>query len=151
MFTLKEIRKALFDLIQKENNLLYKIQLMKISILLGDESSFNNIASKYGSSLSHSTTREILELYKLANTKPLRYEEIKWKIILFREFGYYFSDTDYEIVSNELLGFSREWIREDNTNIFLGEKLFKTLKSNIRRLSQETIVVFLSSTQFIYQ
>jgi hypothetical protein len=142
VFTLKEIQKALFDLVQQENNLLHKIQLMKISILLGDESSFNNIASKYGSSLSHSTTREILELYELANTKPLRYEEIKWKIILFREFGYYFSDADYKIVSNELLGFSREWIREDNTNIFLGEKLFKALKSNIRRLSQETIVVF---------
>ncbi|MDP1715114.1 MAG: hypothetical protein Q8L41_10260 [Anaerolineales bacterium] len=142
VFTLKEIQKALFDLIQIENNLLYKIQLMKISILLGDESSFNNIASKYGSSLSHSTTREILELYELANTKPLRYEKIKWKIILFREFGYYFSDTDYEIISNELLGFSREWIQEDNTNIFLGEKLFKALKSNIRRLSQETVVVF---------
>jgi hypothetical protein len=67
---------------------------------------------------------------------------IQWKIILFREFGYYFSDTDYEVVTSELLGFSREWIREDNINIFLGEKLFKALKSNARRLSQEEIVDF---------
>jgi len=142
VLTLKEIQKALFDLIQKENNLLHKIQLMRISILLGDESSFNNIASKYGSSLSHSTTREIFELYELADTKPLQYEKTKWKIILFREFGYYFSDVNYEIVSNELFDISREWLREDNTNIFLGEKLFKALKSNIRRLSQEEIVDF---------
>jgi hypothetical protein len=68
VFTLKEIQKALFDLVQQENNLLHKIQLMRVSVLLGDESSFNNIANKYGSSLSHSTTREILELYELANT-----------------------------------------------------------------------------------
>lgn len=142
LFTLKEIQKALFDLVQQENNLLHKIQLMRISVLLNDESRFNNIASKYGSSLSHGTTREVFELYELAATKPLRYEEIKWKMILFREFGYYFSDTDYEIVSNEQLVFLREWIREDNANILLGEKLFKALKSNVRRFSQEEIVDF---------
>ncbi len=142
VLTLKEIQKALFDVVQKENNLLHKIQLMRINILRGDESSFDNILSKYGASLSHSTAREILELYELSNTKPLQYEKAKWKIILFRELGYYFSDADYEIVSNELFGFSRGWIREDNINIFLGEKLFKALKSNIRRLSQEKIVSF---------
>lgn len=142
VLALKEIQKVLFDLVQKENNLLHKIQLMKVSILFGDESVFNNIASKYGSSLSLSTTKEIFDLYELANTKSLQYEKIKWKIILFREFGYYFSDIDYEVVSNEVLGFSREWMQEDKTNIFLGEKLFKALKSNIRRLSQEKIVIF---------
>ena len=142
VLTLKQIQKVLFDLVQNENNLLHKIQLLRISILLGDESSFDSIANKYSSSLSHSTTREILELYGLAEAKPSQYEKTKWKIILFREFGYYFSDADYEIVSNELLAFSREWIHQDNMNIFLGEKLFKALKSNIKRLSQEEIIVF---------
>ena len=142
VLTLKQVQKALFDLVQKENNLLHKIQLLRISILLGDESNFDSIANKYGFSLSHSTTREILDLYGLTKTKPSQYEKTKWKIILFREFGYYFSDADYEIVSNELFGFSHEWIRQENTNIFLGEKLFKALKSNIRRISQEEIIVF---------
>jgi hypothetical protein len=141
--TLKEIQKALFDVVQKENNLLHKIQLMKISILQGDESSFDKIASKYGSSLSHSTTMETLRLYEIADTKPLRYEKIKWKMILFRELGYYFSNADYEVISNEILGYSRQWINEDKINIFLGEKILKALKSNVRRLSQETIVLFL--------
>jgi hypothetical protein len=142
VLTLKEIQKALFDVVQKENNLLHKIQLMRINILRGDESSFDNVFGKYGASLSHSTAKEILELYELANTKPLHYEKAKWKIILFRELGYYFSDADYEIVSNELFDFSREWIHDDNGNIFLGEKLFKAFKLNIRRLSQEEIVAF---------
>jgi len=141
-YTLKEIQKALFDVVQKENNLLHKIQLMRISKLRGDESNFDNILNKYGPSLSHSTTREILDLYELADTKPLQYEKSKWKIILFRGLGYYFSAVDYEIVSNEILGFSREWISEGNINIFLGEKLFKALRSNVRRLSQEEIVAF---------
>lgn len=140
--TLREIQKALFDVVQKENNLLHKIQLMKISILRGDESSFDKITSKYGSSLSHSTTTEILGLYELADTKTLNYEKIKWKVILFKEFGYYFTDADYEIVKDEILVFLREWLSEDNLNIFLGEKIFKALKSNVRRLSQEEIVLF---------
>lgn len=142
LLTLKELQKTLFDLVQQENNLLHKIQLMRISILLGDESSFNNIVGKYGSSLSHSTAKEIFELYDLANTKPLQYEKTKWKIILFGEFGYYFSESDFEYVSNDFFSFSREWIRQDNLNFSLGEKILKALKSNIRRLSQEEIVVF---------
>ena len=142
VFTLKEIQKALLDVVQKENNLLHKIQLMMVSILHGDESSFSKIVGKYASSLSHSTTREILELYELANIKPLQYEKAKWKVILFGELGYYFSDSDYETVSNEIFGFSREWIREENINVLLIEKLLKALKSNIRRLSQEEIVIF---------
>lgn len=142
VFTLKEIQKALFDIVLKENNLLHKIQLMKISILRNDVSSFDNIFSKFGASLSHTTTLEIFELYKLADTKPLLYEKAKWKTILFRELGYYFSDADYEVVSNEILDISRQYIREENVNIFLVEKLLESLRSNIRRLSQEDIVVF---------
>lgn len=142
VFALKEIQKVLFDIVQKENNLLHKIQLMKISILRGDESSFDNIFSKYGTSLSHSTTREIFELYELADTKPLIYERVKWKLVLFRELGYYFSDADYEVVSNEIFGISHQWTHEENVNILIVEKILKSLQSNIRRLSQEAIVVF---------
>lgn len=140
--TLKEIHKALFDVVQKENNLLHKLQLMRINILRGEESGFDNIVRKYGSSLAHSTTREILELYELSNRKPLQHEKIKWKLILFRELGYYFSDADYENISNELFDFSREWISEGNSSISLGEKFLKSLKTNIRRLSQERVTNF---------
>lgn len=142
VLTLKEIQKALFDIVQKENNLLHKTHLMKISILRGDESSFDNIFRKYGASLSHVTAREVFELYGLSDTKPLQYEKIKWKILLYRELGYYFSDADYQIVSNEIFELSRSWMREENVNIFLVEKLLKSLRSNIRRLPQEEIVIF---------
>jgi hypothetical protein len=142
IFTLREIEKVLFDVVRIDNNLLHKLQLMKVSILHGDESNFNKIVSKYASSLSHCTPREILDLYGLADIKPLLYEKVKWKVILFKELGHYFSDTDYDSVSNEIFGLSREWIREENVNIFLIEKLLKALKSNVRRLSQEEIVVF---------
>lgn len=142
VLTLKEIQKALFDIVQKENNLLHKAHLMKISILRGDESSFDNIFRKYRASLSHVTAKEVFELYGLSDTKPLQYEKVKWKIILYRELGYYFSDADYQIVSNEIFELSRSWMREENVNIFLVEKLLKALKSNVRRLSQEEVVIF---------
>lgn len=142
IFTLKEIEKTLFDIVQKENNLLHKIQLMRVGILGGDESRFSSIVSKYGVSLSHSTLKEIIGLYELADTKPSHYEKTIWKLILFRELGYYFSDVDYAIVSKEIFGFSREWISDDNANVITGGELFKALKSNVRRLPQEEIVIF---------
>ncbi len=140
---LKEIQKTLFDLVQKENGLANKTQLIRASILYGNETNFSKIMDKYGSSLSRSTTKEILELYQLAEVKPLTYEKLAWKVILFRELGYYFSNDDYETISNEIFSFSRKWVDEENTNIALVERSLKALKSNVRRLSQEDIIVFL--------
>jgi hypothetical protein len=142
LFTLREIQKVLLNLVQTENNLLSKIQLMRVSILLGDETDFPKLMDKYRSSLSHSTEKEVLDLYKLADTKPSEHQRAGWKVLLFMELGYYFSDTNYETVTNELLGLSREWIREETPNISLVDKFIKALMSNKARLPQEEMVGF---------
>jgi hypothetical protein len=142
ILTLKQIQKILFDSVQRENNLLTKIQLMKVTILLGSERDFTKIMYKYGSSLSHSTAREILDLYKLADTKPIPHQKANWKILLFKELGYYLSDGDYDEVSNEILALSRDWVSEEGFNIDLIRQFIEALKSNKSRLSQEEIVNF---------
>jgi len=73
--TLEKIKEVFFDLVQKEDDLLLQIQLMRISILRGDGSDFKKILRKYKSALSHSSDKEILDLYNLANTKPLPYQK----------------------------------------------------------------------------
>jgi hypothetical protein len=142
IFTLSEVQKVFLDLVQKDSNLLYKIQLLRISVLLDDNREFAKIADKYKSSLSHSTTKEILDLYKLVDAKPLLYQKAKWKIILFKEIGYYFSDVDYETISHEILEFSYKWVRDENLNITLIENLIDAFKFNRERLPQEKIVNF---------
>jgi len=102
--TLKEIQKVIFDLVQNDNNLLHKIQLMRICILRGETKDFSKVMYKYKSSLSHSTAKEILDLYNLANTKSLPYQRETWKIVAFTEIGYFLSDTDYGNVSSECIG-----------------------------------------------
>jgi len=140
--TLNEIKKVIFDLVQKDNNLLHKIQLMRICILRGNERDFSKIMNKYKSSLSHSTTREILDLYKLADRKPLPYQKANWKLMIFKEIGYYFSDADYKIVSNEIFDFCDALVGKTNPDKTFGEKLIKTIKFNRDRLSREKIVYF---------
>ncbi len=142
ILTLKQIQKILFDVVQRENSLLDKIQLMKISILLGNEKDFSKIMYKYGSSLSHSTSKEILDLYNLAETKPILRQRTNWKIILFKELGYYLSDTDYETVSNEIIGLSSDWTNEDGFSVDLIRQFIEALKSNKDRLAQEKTVNF---------
>lgn len=142
IFTLNQIQKILFHVIQIDNNLLHKIQLMKVSILLGNEKYFSKIMYKYGSSLSHSTPREILDLYSLAETKPILHQKINWKMILFKELGYYLSDIDYETISSEVLSFAHSWLGEEGFSIDLMRQLIEALKSNTDRLAQEKVVKF---------
>lgn len=140
--TLKQIQRVLFDAVQRTDNLIQKVQLMRVSILLGNEGDFEKIMYKYGSSLSYSTTKEILDLYELAEKKPTIYQKVGWKLIIFKELGYYFSDSDYESISNELWDLSQELLTDAQFNANLIRKLIDALKSNKERISQEKIVRF---------
>ena len=142
LFTLKKIQTIIFDVLQKEDNLRHKVQLIKISVLWGDEKSLDKILSKYISSFSHSTAKEIYDIYELANTKHSQHEQNKWKIILFKELGYYFSNDDYETVSKEIATIFRQQIEAETTNIRLTEKLIKAWESNSSRLPQNEIITF---------
>ena len=141
-YALEQIKKVIFDLVQKDNNLLFKIQLMRISILRGIEKDFQKIFQKYGSSLSHGTDEEILGLYNLADTKPLSYQKETWEVLVFGEIGYYLSDADFEKVSDEIFALCGKWAKSEKPNISLGERLIKTLKANKDRLPQEKIIHF---------
>ena len=141
-YALEQIKKVIFDLLQKDNNLLFQIQLMRVSILRGNEKDFQKIFQKYGSSLSHGTDEEILELYSLADTKPLSYQKETWKVLIFGEIGYYLSDADFEKVSNEIFALCGKWTKSEKPNVSLGERLIKALKANKNRLPQEKIIHF---------
>lgn len=140
--TLKQIQKILLELVEEENSLLHKIQLIRTSILIGDESAAEKVLATYKSALSHSTPPEILDIYRLADTKPTPYERATWKVRVFAELGYYFSDADYETISNEIISLSHKWLTDENPNVALGERLVTALESNRERLSLEEIVGF---------
>lgn len=115
---------------------------MRISILRGDGRDFKKILQKYKSSLSHSSDKEILDLYNLAKTKPLPYQKETWKVLIFSEIGYYLSDADFEEVSNEIFTLANDWVKREKPNVSLGEKLITAFKANIYRLHQEEIIQF---------
>lgn len=142
VLALREIHRVLVDLVQKNNDLSTKIQLMRISVLRGSESDLKKIMGKYKSSLSHSTSKEVMELYNLAEAKPSAHERTLWKIILFRELGYYFSDSDYEIVSSEMTGFFSTWIHGEKKSIRLMEKFFEAIVANKERMPLVQIIDF---------
>jgi len=142
VLALREIHNVLVDLIQKNNNLSTKIQLMRISVLRGGESDFKKVMGKYKCSLSHSTSKEVVELYKLAEAKPTTHERTLWKIILFRELGYYFSDDDYETVLSEMKDFLSAWIHGENQSVRLMDKFIEAIIANKERIPLDQIIDF---------
>lgn len=140
VLTLREIHNVLVDLVQKNNSLSIKIQLMKISVLRGSESDVKKVMGKYKHSLSHSTSKEVLDLYKLAEAKPTAYERILWKTILFRELGYFFSDDDYEIALSEIMNFLSSWINDENPSVRLMDQFIEAIKSNKERITLDKII-----------
>ena len=142
VLTLQEIHNVLFSLVQKNNNLSTKIQLMRISILREDEGGFKKIMGKYKSSLSHSTSKEVMELYELAEEKPTAHKRTVWKTILFRELGYYFSDDDYEVALSEIMFFLSVWMHDRNPSVRIMDKFIEAIKSTNERISLDKIIDF---------
>jgi hypothetical protein len=142
VLTLREIHNVLVNLVQKNNSLSIKIQLMRISILRGSEGDLKKVMGKYKYSLSHSTSKEVMDLYKLAEAKPTPHERTLWKIILFRELGYYFSDGDYKVVLSEIMVFLSSWMHDENPSARLMDKYIEAIKSNNERSSLDKIIDF---------
>ncbi len=138
--TLREIHNVLVGIVQEGNSLSIKIQLMRISVLRGSESDVKKVMGKYKHSLSHSTSKEVMDLYKLAEAKPTAHERILWKTILFRELGYYFSDDDYEIASSETMDFLSSWMNDENPSVRLMDQFIEAIKSNKERIVLDKII-----------
>ncbi len=143
--TLQQIQTILLDIVEKENNLINKKQLIKISILADDISKFKKIMRLYKSSLSHYTADELISIYALADSKITLEEKRYWKVILLQEIGYYFSDDHFNQIVDEIKEISTEWIKKDSQNVQLESAIIESIKQNIKRLPQVFIIDFVDN------
>lgn len=137
---LEQVQSVLFHLVQIDSSLLLKIQLMRVCILSGNKSDFSKIMEKYKSSLSNSTTKEIFDIYTLAEKKPIPYQNFEWQLLIFKEIGYYLSDLDFERISREIISNSIDILQSESQKITLPNTLIEALKTNRERIPHDLII-----------
>ena len=137
-----QIKIILIHLTQHFNNSLSLIvRLLYLTVITEEEMNFSQIMDTYKSSLSNSTFEEIYKLYQIAELKPFGFLQDKWRLLVFSEIGYYFSDTDYEKIKKDIYSIIERRLNEDNKNKRLINIISESLRNNLNRLNHEKIIL----------
>ena len=63
--------------------------------------------------------------------------------LIFKYFGYYFSDSQYESFSKNMIRKNNDWIDSKNLIVDLWKYIFESLKSNVNRINIDEIANFI--------
>lgn len=121
------------------------LELIRILLITPDEKRLGKIVSTYTKNVSDVTAAEIQLLINSIKTIPLEYDRNISLCLLMKHFGYYFSDEQYEIQSEEFFRYAHNWCIDSTRNISIGFNILQVVKANLKRMSNQRAVELLHS------
>ena len=116
------------------------MEFLKLLILCQKDKDLEEIIRAYNQTTDTISESDVDYLLSAINTVPIAHKKVISKYILFRHFGYYFSEKAYNDISNELLKDTDIWIKNDNRIFVLSKYMFKSLMSNMYRLNHNKVL-----------
>lgn len=121
------------------NNHRMYIELLKLLVIFQKDKEIEKISRAYNQTTDMINSDDIHIISNPINSIPIKHKRIISKLILFKHFGYYFSDKQFLTISNEIFNEINDWINDSNRVFALSNYIFKALKSNVRRLDNNKI------------
>lgn len=118
-------------------------EALRYSILNENSKFIKDICDRNSNVIAVCSRDKIEALYYLSDKMDGKYSKIKLKINVFNYLGYYFSDDGYSNIENEIFNIFNEWLYSNNSSLFLGQDVFKSILSNVHRINKRKIVGFL--------
>lgn len=140
LITRSRMISALLALFFEDNDHDLFISLIKILIIERRYSDLEKLDRIYNQSTDMVNTKDITDIQKCIECIPIMHYRIISKFILFKFFGYYFSDDQYQDFSNDLFSYSFTFIDDTNKIIALCNYVFKALKENMQRINKDRVV-----------
>ena len=116
------------------------MEFLKLLILCQKDKDLEEIIRAYNQTTDTISESDVDYLLSAINTVPIAHKKMISKYILFRHFGYFFSEKAYKDISNELLKHTAIWIKNDNRIFAVSKYIFKSLRSNIYRLNHNKVL-----------
>lgn len=135
---------SIFSFIYRDHSMF--IELIKLMVMSQKDKEIGDILRAYNQTTDMINENDIEYLLEGISLVPLPHKRVKSKLVLFKYFGYYFSDGQYINLSKQLMNEINNWIDNDNRVFSLSDVVFKALTGNIYRLKNEEvlkIIIFL--------
>lgn len=120
-------------------------EALQYSIINENTKIIKDITDRNSNIISACSKDKINYLYYLSDKIHIKNKRNKMKINVFNYLGYYFSDSSYKCIENEIFILFNEWLYSDNSSVYLGQVIFDAIRGNINRLNKSKIENFLIS------
>lgn len=141
--TCSRIIKALSALCFEYSDHFLYIELLKMLIIEREDKDIQKFLRIYNQSVDVLNSNDIAKLLSCIECIPIKYRKINSLLILYKYFGYYFSDEQYTKIHCNLFSFACEWIDDENRVFNSSQYIFKAFAENNRRMDNNDIAYFL--------
>ncbi|MGY0694091.1 hypothetical protein ACW2QC_15135 [Virgibacillus sp. FSP13] len=134
------IRDVAFHLCEEYDDWEFRVLLIKLSMVTDDSKKIKEYITIYNNILGKMNSKDVMEIYDFTNSLPIKLERLKSKLEVIKHLGYFFSDTDYKLIFDELSKEIVGWIEQENRAVMLGDLIISTIQENRFRIDSNLIV-----------
>lgn len=134
-----KIRDFIFYLCYKYDDWKFRKDLLKFAIFAGDSKKIERIQDSYPEILNDMNEKYAAEIMGFCSNHPVLYRRISSQLVAFGAVGYYLNDSDYTKYEQEIISIVREWLKNKNSTIAIGQNIFTCLTGVACRMSQDIL------------
>ncbi|MGV8149924.1 MAG: hypothetical protein ACLKAN_13065 [Alkaliphilus sp.] len=129
-----------FSLCKRYSDWQFRVLLLKLSISNGNKKEIKGFIDLFNDIFGKMNASDSLEIYRFCDAIPIKYRRNIAKLEAFKHLGSFFSDSDYEDISCEIVDLINDWIAEDRRIVAMGASIFDALKKNYDRIGKNIVM-----------
>lgn len=134
------MRDVAFHLCEEYDNWEFRVLLIKFSIITDNSKKIAEYITYFNNILGKMNSKDAMEIFEFTNVLPIKEERLKSKLEVIKHLGYFFSDTDYKTILDELIKEVYDWIEQEDRVVSLGDLIISTIQQNRFRIDSNTII-----------
>lgn len=135
----EKIRDFVFYLCCKYDDWIFRLNLYKLAIFVGNEKEIKGLQNSYPEILNKLTSDEAASIMDFCVNHPIKHKRLKSQLLAFGAIGYFLDDKCFEHHEKTIIGEINTWLNSDNHVVFIGQNIFTCLSGVAYRISQNTL------------
>lgn len=136
----EKIKDFLFFLSNRYDNWQIRLNLLKYTILSGNDKEVDGIINSYPEILGKLSEDDAEVIMDFCSHHPIYYKRVQHQLLAFGAVGYYLSDSKFAYYESETENIINTWLNEEGSIVFIGHSFFKNLSKVAYRFSQDKLV-----------
>lgn len=131
---IKKLIKIELNLSKQFSDWEFKVNFLKYSIFQTDEKNIKDYLRFFNESYAKLDQHSAMEIYNFSKKNPnFSYRE-QSQLIAFEHLGYYFNDSDFDKILEDIYIIAENWIKSLNLTFFNFNLILKSLGRNLNRI-----------------